>query len=570
MATADAATQTSIAVAQSDPNAVTGLGRLPVIKQLGVMIGLAASIALGMYLFEYVQKASYEPLYSGLSGKGAQEVIDSLKASGIKYEINEGDGTVMVPGSDVHRAKISLAADGLPRGDSAGFEVLEQEQSFGTSQFIERARYQRALEIELARTIATLNPVKNARVHLAVPKQSVFVRHRKRPSASVTVDLFAGRSLDDGQIAAITHMVASSVPGLESAEVSVVDSRGNMLNQPGDDQKTLVSNTQYKYTRKLEADYQQRILSILEPFVGKQSLQAEVTAEIDFTHVEQTREAYNPDLPALRSEQTSEQSGSSATLAGVPGALSNQPPGAGNAPEVAGGGSSGKNRNSASRKNVTRNYELDKTVSHTVMPTPKIKRLTVAVVVDDSKQVDKDGNVNRTPRTPEEIERIRSLVKEVVAFDVLRGDRVSVINSAFIDPEAPEPLPELSLMEQPWIWDVARQTLGVLMILLLIFLVLRPAMKRLTNNEAMLQNAIRQAKQTALENNPEAAPAAGAGGQAQLGAPAGGMGGLNAEAPIDIPGNTAQEQRLNTVKAVVNDDPRRSAQVVRNWMNEDE
>ncbi len=547
-------------MAEGKPNALLGMTRLPVIKQAGLLIGLAASVALGIAIVSWSQTPGYNLLYGALTTQGAAEVIAALDAVNIPYRLDEKSGAMLVPSGKVHEARLKLAAQGLPRSTSMGFEILEKEQGFGTSQFIERARYQRALEVELARTIGNLNHVQNARVHLAVPKQSVFVRNRKKPSASILAHLYSGRTLKEEQVAAITHLVAASVPNMEASDVKVVDHKGRMLTAPEQSREALLSRGQFDYTRRVEADFVKRIEDILAPVVGEEGVRAQVAADMDFTHTEQTRETYNPDLPALRSEQIIEEQGLGTGAAGIPGALSNQPPGVATAPEQARAGDSGgatKPETNSGRRRATRNYELDKTISHTVMPAVSVRRLSVAVVVDDHLVPGEDGAITRTSLTPEEINRITGLVKEAVGYDAQRGDSVNVTNAPFTVPVPPEPLPEVPLWEQQWVWDLAKQALGVLLVLFLMLGVLRPAMRRLTAHEVV----VREQQAARLE-----APGKGVGelGEDQLSI-------SNADGDVaKLAASQTRENPVNTVKTVIGDDPKRVAQVVRSWVNEDE
>ncbi|MCP4043838.1 MAG: flagellar M-ring protein FliF, partial [Gammaproteobacteria bacterium] len=369
--------RTGVPVAEGKPNALKGMTRLPVIKQMGLLIGLAASVALGIAIVQWSQTPGYSLLYGALSTQSVAEVVSALEAVNIPYRVDKDSGAMMVPSGKVHEARMKLAAQGLPRSTAMGFEILEKEQGFGTSQFVERARFQRALEVELARTIGNLNHVKSARVHLAVPKQSVFVRNRKQPSASVLVHLYSGRTLEEEQVSAISHMVAASVPNMDVSGVKVIDHKGRLLSAPEQSPDAVMSRTQFDYTRRVEADLNKRIMDILTPLVGSEGVRAQVAANMDFTRTEQTRETYNPDLPALRSEQVTEEQGSAASIAGIPGALSNQPPGAATAPEEAEGieTADGGESTGPSRRHSTRNYELDKTISHTTTPAVSIRRL---------------------------------------------------------------------------------------------------------------------------------------------------------------------------------------------------
>jgi len=544
----------------NDENALTqtfptaGLGQNPIVRQLGVMIGIAASVALGIAVVLWSQTPSYSVLYANMAPKDATEVIAALDQNGIPYKINDSTGAVMVASGKLQEARMKLAGQGLPHSNSMGYEILQQETGFGTSRALEAARFHRALEGELARTIATLSNIESARVHLATPKQSVFVRKKNDPSASVVLKLYSGRVLDKGQVAAIVHLVASSVPELDAGRITVVDHKGNLLSGEMDSRQMMLTSSQFEYTRELEKHYRQRVEDILAPILGADRVRAQVSADVDFTVTEQTSERFNPDLPALRSEQVNEQSSQLSSVQGVPGALSNQPPAAGTAPEVATASAEGETAASPlnTSKRATRNYELDKTISHTRLASNNLRRLSVAVVVDDLVNVADDGVVTRVERTPEEISRITRLVKEAIGFNTQRGDSVEVINSAFMLPAPIEPLPELAIWEEPWVWDAAKQAGGVILVLILIFFVLRPTMKKLTAPPVIQQIS----------------SAEGAGDDAQGGV--GSTGSLDSpDGAMRLPGPEKYENTLDAARQMVQDDPKRVAQVVRSWVAED-
>ncbi|WP_246345223.1 flagellar basal-body MS-ring/collar protein FliF [endosymbiont of Lamellibrachia barhami] len=279
----------------------------PIFRQIAVMVGIAASVALGVAVVLWSQTPNYSLLYGNLAQKDAMEIVQALQQIGIEYQVDQSTGAVMVPSADLQEARMKLAGQGLPHSDSLGFELLQQDTGFNTSRMVEAARYQRAMEGELARSIATLANIESARVHLATPKQSVFVRQRKVPSASVVIKLYSGRTLEKGQVEAITHLVASSVPELDVSQVTVVDHKGKLLSGADKSAQMAMSSSQFEYTRELEAHYKQRIEDILSPLLGQDNLRAEVAAEVDFTVIEQTQESYDPDMSALRSEQINEQ-----------------------------------------------------------------------------------------------------------------------------------------------------------------------------------------------------------------------------------------------------------------------
>ncbi|VAW96691.1 Flagellar M-ring protein FliF [hydrothermal vent metagenome] len=534
----------------------SGLSGLDALRQIGLMIGLAASVAIGVSVVLWSWTPNYGVLYGALAEQDVGTVLDALRQSGIDAKLDETSGAVLVPAADIHSARIKLAAMGLPKGVSAGFEALDKKNTFGVSQFMEKARYQRALEIELARTVQSLRSVQSARVHLAVPRQSVFVRNRQKARASVVVDLYPGRVLEKGQVTAIVHMVSSSVPNLETAQVTVVDQKGNLLTQGDMDKRLALSNSQFEYTRRLEKSYIERIEGILGPLLDSNALRAQVTADLDFTASEQTQEIYNPDSAVLRSNQTTEESSNGVADGGIPGALTNQPPGLAQAPEILPPGDAGATAPASpthSRRREIRNFELDKTISHTRYAMGSLRRLSVAVVVDDRVSLDEAGQVTRQQRSPEELERMTELVKKAVGFNTERGDSVNVINSAFTLPAEPAPLPEVPIWEQAWAQDLVKKGIGGLLVLLLVFGVLKPVMKSL---------AAPQTQELVVANGEEKGDAEGMtedtvslsqeAVQPALGGPPG-----------------SYEQNLATANAAIEQDPKLVAQVVKNWVKQD-
>ncbi|GMQ88688.1 MAG: flagellar basal-body MS-ring/collar protein FliF [Gammaproteobacteria bacterium] len=550
---------------------VHGFQGLPALRQIGLMVGLAASVALGVAVVLWSQQPTYTLLFANLGSKDAGQVIDSLQKSGIGFKVDETTGAVMVESGKVQSARMELAKDGLPEGNAMGFEMLQKDQGFGTSQFIETARFQRALEGELGRTIATLRNIESARVHLAIPKRSVFLRQRSDPSASVMLDLYSGRSLNDEQIAAIVHLVSSSVPHLKPASITVVDQRGELLSSGGSGDGMASTSTQFSYNRKLEQNYANRIRQLLEPITGSGRVRASVNADLDFTVIERTQEVYNPNRPQiklLRSEQLSEDSTTgSAGASGVPGALSNQPPEAAQVQQPGAGTAAGPGTSTQSTaasaapmnnsKSSVRNYELDKTISHTKLASGNILRLSVAVVIDDKQELDDNGELVSKPWSEKELTRFTSLIKDAIGFDQQRGDTINLINSSFIPQPEAEALPEPTLMEQPWVWDVAKQAVGALGILIVVFGVLKPVMRSLAEkgSQSMQAGAMLPAGAAAGESGAGEDQLSLSGAspqQAQLAAP-----------PMGY------EQHLDAAKSVVGEDPKRVAQVVRNWVGED-
>lgn len=536
-------------------NPAQGFLSLPMVRQLGLMIGLAASVALGMNAVNWAQGPTYKTLYTGVSDKDSAQITEALQKINVPYKMEEGTGAILVPAERVHDARLKLAAQGLPKGVDGGFEVLDEKQSFGSSQFMEAARYQHALEGELARSIMTLNNVQNARVHLALPKQSVFVRTAQQPSASVLVNLYPGRNLGEEQVSAIVYLVASSIPNLSADQVTVIDQKGRLLTAHKSSREMALSAAQFEYAQRVEDAYIKRIEGILTPIMGMGGVKAQVVADVDFTMVEQTQEIYNQDKTALRSEQTSEEkSALNNAAAGIPGALSNQPPVAASlsAPNTSGesvsGGTAGVGTPLNTSNRATRNYELDKTISHTQMPTGTLRKLSVAVVVDDRQSTDDDGEPVRTPLTPEEITRVTTLVKEAVGFNEKRGDSVSVINSSFAVPEEVEPPPEPSFFEKPWLQSLGKQALGGIVVLLLVFGVLRPVLSALATRGAQFPQAQSEAGLLVADDR------------------------LSLSGPSHaarLAGSSDYDSNLSTAKTLAAQDPKRVAQVVKNWVGND-
>jgi flagellar M-ring protein FliF len=531
-----------------------GMNSLNAFRQVGLLLGLAASVAIGVTVVLWSWSPNYGVLYGALEEQDVSTVLDALRQNGIDAKMDETTGAVLVPSGKIHEARIKLASMGLPKGVSAGFDALDEKNNFGVSQFMEKARYQRALEVELARTISSLSNVKTARVHLAIPRQSVFVRNRKKASASVVVNLFPGRSLEQGQVAAIMHMVSSSVPNLDTGQVTIVDQKGELLTNGESDRALAMTGAQFEYTTRLEKSYIERIERLLEPMLGPEAVRAQVTADIDFTVSERTQESYNPDTPALRSDQTTVEQSTGAVNGGIPGALSNEPPAAATTPDATAtdNGGNGASAPSTSNRREIRNYELDKTISHTRFSMGRLHRLSVAVVVDDKVNVAGDGNTTRMPRTPEELDRLTDLVKKAVGFNAQRGDTVNVMNSSFTVPPAPEPLPEVPIWEQAWAQDLLKKVLGAVLVIVMLFGVLKPIMRSLASHAKSMP---------ALPRGPEGGAAAGMAEDTLS------LGNEAAVPALSAPGG--YEQNMMTANKAVEQDPKLVAQVVKNWVASD-
>ncbi|UTL92735.1 flagellar basal-body MS-ring/collar protein FliF [Pseudomonas fluorescens] len=561
------------------------ISQMPMLRQVGLLVGLAASVAIGFAVVLWSQQPDYRPLYGSLAGMDTKQVMDTLASADIPYHVEPNSGALLVKADDLSRARLKLAAAGVaPSDGTVGFELLDKEQGLGTSQFMETTRYRRGLEGELARTVSSLNNVKAARVHLAIPKSSVFVRDERKPSASVLVELYPGRSLEAGQVMAIVNLVATSVPELDKSQVTVVDQRGNLLSEQLQDTALTMAGKQFDYSRRMEGMLTQRVHNILQPVLGNDRYKAEVSADLDFSAVESTSEQFNPDQPALRSEQAvNEQRASSQGPQGVPGALSNQPPGPASAPQTTGGAAGAAaaiqpgqplvDANgqqimdpatgqpmlapypSDKREQTTKNFELDRSISHTRQQQGRLTRLSVAVVVDDQVKVGANGETTRAPWGAEDLARFTRLVQDAVGFDASRGDSVTVINVPFAADRGEE-IADIAFYQQPWFWDIVKQVLGVLFILVLVFGVLRPVLNNITGG----------GKQAAADSDMELGGMIGLDGElandrVSLGGPS----------SILLPSPTeGYEAQLNAIKGLVAEDPGRVAQVVKEWINADE
>lgn len=483
------------------------MNRLRANPRIPLLVAGAAAIAIIVAMVLWAKQPDYRVLYSNVSDQDGGAIVTQLTQMNIPYRFSETGGAIEVPADKVHELRLRLAQLGLPKGGAVGFELLDQEK-FGISQFSEQVNYQRALEGELARTIETLGPVKSARVHLAMPKPSLFVREQKSPSASVTVNLAPGRAMDEGQISAVVHLVSSAVAGLPPGNVTLVDQSGRLLTQSNTSGRDL-NDAQLKYAADVEGRVQRRIEAILSPIVGNGNVHAQVNAQIDFDNKEQTEEQYhpngNPSEAVMRSRQLneSEQVGGPYP-GGVPGALSNQPAPANNAPITANAPQNGQQNpnaqqttststaNSAgprnTQRNETTNYEVDRTIRHTKMNVGDVQRLSVAVVVNY--RTLNDGKP--LPLTADQLKQIEDLTREAMGFSQQRGDTLNVVNSQFNATD--ESAGELPFWQQQTFIDQLMTAGRWLLVLIVAWILWRKAVRpqlvrREEERKALLENA---------------------------------------------------------------------------------
>ena len=543
-------------MADTDTNMNPSLARMlfgmPSQQKLGLIVAVASTVALLAGLFMWGQTPDYRVLYANMSERDGGAVIEALQQQNVPYKFSEG-GTLMVPADKVHEMRLQMAAKGLPKGGAVGFELMEN-QKFGTSQFLEQVNYQRALEGELARSVETMASVAGARIHLAIPKPTVFAREQQKPSASVVLSLHPGHTLEAGQVSSIVHLISSSVPNMPSQAVTVVDQTGTLLSSARDsNSEQLMDATQLKYVRQIEQDYVKRIEDILIPITGAQNVRAQVTANLDFSQTEQTAEIYKPNQPpnqaAVRSLQTLETTSGTTTTGGVPGALSNQPPVPATAPITTPAATAATGAAAAptnAHKELTTNYEVDRTIQHTKTPTGSIQRLSIAVVVNNPSSTDKDGKVTSRPYTDAEKAQITALVKETVGFDEKRGDSLNLLNSAFNNEQVV--IPETPIWKQPDTIATAKDIFKFLLIAggigFLLFGVIKPAFKTIVEQSA--------SQEEAWATMPQVHHAGSATGQyaAQQ-------------------ASTSYEDNLQLAKQLAKDDPKIVATVVKEWVNKE-
>lgn len=559
------------AVVENQPSGVVQrLNALPAQKKIMLGGGIAALIAIFIAMLMWGREGDYRVLYANLSDKDGGAIVAQLQQMNVPYKYTDGGAAILVPADKVHDIRLKLAAAGLPKGSVTGFELMET-QKFGVTQFQERLNFQRGLEGELVRSIQTLSGVQSARVHLALPNQNGFFREQQKPSASVVLNLYPGRTLDRSQIAGIVHLVSSSVPEMSTKAVSVLDQSGTLLSgDPDSSSQTGLDAQQLQYVHQIETSYLQRIRDILEPVVGKDNFRAQVTADVDFNQTESTAEEYKPNQgqnPAtVRSTQSSEQIGAgSAQPSGIPGAMSNQPPVPATAPingasqplQAAQGATSTTGGNS--RREAVTNYEVDKTVRVTRNATGSIKRINAAVVINNRTVTDAKGKTSTQPIPQEELDKLTALVQETIGFDQQRGDSVKVVNTSFqIPKEEPDTTP---VWQRPETVDMLR-TLAVpgaltLAALIVVFGAIRPAIRAVRPEAAATPDT---AKLSAVVDDPNELPRLDEVPPGMVRGPDGRV--MPAlEAPL-------VDDRLESARNLAKENPAAMATLVRSWMTE--
>lgn len=540
--------------------AAPGLGgrwqALPVRLQLGAMFGVAGLLAVLAFMTVGAKDSDYRPLYPNISDKDGGQIISRLTQMNVPYKVAEGGSVVLVPSGQVHALRMKLAAAGLSVGggsSAAGYELLDKD-SFGQTQGQERMKFKRVTEGELVTSIQSLDSVKSARVHLALPQQNGFFREQQKPSASVVLTLNAGRTLDRNQVAGIVSLVSTSVPELSAKAVSVVDSSGALLSGPGDEESAAgLDSQQIQYRREIEAGFTKRVLALLEPVVGSDNVRVSITGDIDFSQVMQTAEAYRPNQgegakPAIREQRTEENTqAGSATPSGVPGATSNQPPTPATAPingaaqglqGTQPGGASG----GAARREAATRFEVDKTVTVTRNAVGNVRRLSAAVVVNNRSTTDAKGKTTTAPLSEKELEQLTALVQQGIGFNAERGDVVKVVNAPFRS-DAPPPAESTPLWQEPWLLDLLKTAAAPLALavvaLVIISKLIRPAFTAMTAPPPVPEKGS-QLDEVVAEETPPMKPI--------LLAP-------------------TQSERVEQARALAKANPAAVANIVRGWVN---
>lgn len=531
-------------------------------RQLILMVGVAASVAIGLSLVLMSREPDYRVLYSSLAPERASAVMDALTAQNIPYKLEDNTGAILVPEKELHNARLKLAGSGLMQSeDGTGLEMIRDEKGFGVSEFMETRKYQHALEVELARTIESIQQVRSARIHLALPKQSVFVRDRKPASASVMVDIQPGSTLEQKNVKAIMNLVSASIPELTPEQVTVVDQQGNLLSRVDRDDALEMSNRQFAYRQQVEKAYEERIERLVSAITPSGQVRVQVSADMDFSQQQESRESFNPDKTVVRSEQiTTTASGTAPAKAeGVPGALSNQPPvDATPAPGASDAGATAAA--AAGNSAITRNYEIERVLNYSATPGGAIRNLSVAVVVDSAPVKDAAGKIVKAGPGTADLERMTGLVQSAIGFQVERGDKVTVVSAPFTNVDIAglgEP-DEAAFWEQAWFRDLISQVLIGVAVLIVALSVLRPLLRQLLGGGT--GGAL-----------PEAVPmlAGGPQGDAMMRMGYVGPDGLPAPAhaaPLALPSNQMLEDRMNAVRHAAAEDPRLVAQVVKSWV----
>ncbi len=536
------------------------MGGMDIVRQLTLIVALTICIAIAILIILWAREPELRPLGTFDTAELIQH-LDYLDGQKVEYKL-EGN-VILVPGDQYQQIKLGLSRAGLQKSTNSGEDILMQDSGFGVSQRLEMERLKHSREQQLARTIEEFQSVARARVLLAIPKENIFARTEKSPSATVMISAKGGKSIKDSEVDAIVDLVASAVQGLEPSKVTVTDQNGRLLNSGSQDASSARSKREYEIEQKREEEYRQKIDSILIPVLGIDNYTAQVDLQMDFTTLEQTQKRFNPDLPAVRSEMTLEENSVGGGSMGIPGALSNQPPVDSNIPEVATGGNSSPIVPGRNSKEQTRNYELDTTISHSMQQSGVIRRISVSVAVDYKAGI-AEGEQPAVPvaRTQAELQNIRRLLQGGIGFDVQRGDTIEVVSVPFTREVLAEAR-EIPFFEQPWFLEVVRLAAAALVIITLILAVVKPMLKKLIYPEDTSDAYDENSLSRGLDLGDDTIDMLSKEFDAK-------SVGFAADGTLMLPDLHGDEDLLKAVRALVANEPELSSLVVKNWLAEDE
>lgn len=553
------ASDDSVNIGEQKSGFSAALGNVDILRQLTLIMALAICLAIAVFVIMWANQPDYRFL-TKLPTEQLITTMDLLDANKVEYR--QENNTISVPSDEYASIKILLAREGLSDAPDEGDKIIMQDMGFGVSQRLESERLKHSREQQLARTIEELQSITRARVLLAIPRDNVFAKRVKNPSATVVLTMRRGRLLSEEEVDSVVDIVASAVQGLDPNKVTVTDQNGRLLNSGSQDSVSSRSRKEFEIEQKREKEYMDKLDTILIPIVGLGNYTAQVDVAMDFTNTEETQRRYNPDLPALRSEMKVEDSTIGGMLGGIPGALTNQPPLDSNIPENATAGSDKKAMPSRKHIESTRNYELDEAISHTKQQTGVIRRITVSVALDYLNSTNAEGVVEQNPRSVAELANIRRLLQGSIGFDVQRGDVLEVVTLPFsrldLGLEA-----ELPIYEQPWFIKTLKLVLGALVIIVLILAVVRPMLKRLIYPDQTPEDYGDKSLDSHIDLGDETMDMLTSDFDA-------GAVGFAPDGSLQLPDLHRDEDVLKAVRALVANEPELSSQVVKSWLNEDE
>ena len=539
---------------------LSALNGIDVLRQVTLVIALVICLAIAIFIIIWARQPDMRPL-GKMQTEELIQTLDFLDAQKIEYQL---DGNVVsVDESEYQNIKLLMTREGLDQGPDSGSDIIMQDMGFGVSQRLERERLKHGREQQLARTIEELNNITRAKVLLAIPKENVFARREKKPSATVVLTLKRGRTLDREEVDSVVDMIASAVQGLEPTRVTVTDQNGRLLNSGSQSLLAARSRKEYDLERKREQEYLEKIDSVLIPVVGLSNYTAQVDLTMDFSAVEETQKRYNPDLPAVRSETTFEENNIGGLAIGIPGALTNQPPVSSDIPEkITEGGAAKSTTPSRSHKEATRNYELDTTISHKRQQTGVIRRISVSVAVDYISKIGENGEKTMSPRSVEALSNIRRLLQGSIGFDMQRGDALEVVTVPFVREDMGLEL-EIPLWEQDWFIKIVRLVLGALVIIVLIMAVVKPMLKRLINPDDTLEEYDEDALNSGVDIGDSTLDMLNKDfDSASVG--------FSSDGTLQLPDLHGDADLLKAIRALVANEPELSSQVVKAWLTEDD